>query len=180
MHNRRQRQHDSDLVSVVQFGHNSRVTCQLKNIANAPGSLSYKGGNTCFSPAAASACNIARQTPSSHEPVIIFMSDGMANDSQSAANHFSAFNQELKIRSGSDLELHVIGFGGGTDTTQLQQIAGASANGRVHTASDIDSLSKVFVQIAGGGDAVASVLEAEIGKRISDAVTDRLSAEYLG
>ena len=35
-------------------------------------------------------------------------------------------------------------------------------------------------QIATGGDDVAKVLEAEIGKRISEAVTNRLSAEYLG
>ena len=78
-----------------------------------------------------------------------------------------------------DIELHVIGFGGGTDSSQLQEISRASAKGRVHTADDIDSLTKVFVQIA-SGDAVASALEEEIGKRISDAVTDRISAEYLG
>jgi hypothetical protein len=85
------------------------------------------------------------------------MSDGVANDSHEAASHFSVLNQEVRNLTGDDLELHVIGFGGGTDTRQLQQIAGASANGRVHTASDIDSLSKVFVQIS-------SVLEAEISK----------------
>merc|ERR1712032_1713827 len=107
-----------------------------------------------------------------HTPVIIFMSDGKAGDSQDAANTFAALN---------NIELHVIGFGSGADTFQLQQIARASANGKVHTASDIDSLSKVFVQIAtGGGDEVAKVLEAEIGKRISEAVTNRLTAEYLG
>jgi uncharacterized protein YegL len=179
-HNRRQHQHDSDLVSVVQFDDRSRVTCQLQNIVNSPVNLSYAGGGTSFSPAAGSASTLARQTPPSHAPVIIFMSDGMANDSSQAANTFAALNKELKSRSGDDLELHVIGFGGGTDTSQLQQIASASANGRVHTTSDIDGLSKVFVQIAGGGDNVASVLEAEIGKRISDAVTNRLSVEYLG
>jgi hypothetical protein len=92
------------------------------------------------------------------------MSDGVANDSHEAASHFSVLNQEVRNLTGDDLELHVIGFGGGTDTRQLQQIAGASANGRVHTASDIDSLSKVFVQISGGGNDVASVLEAEISK----------------
>jgi uncharacterized protein YegL len=171
MQSRRQRQNESDLVSIVQFDGGARVTCQLQIIVNAPTELGYSGGGTCFSPAALSAYDLAQKTPSSHTPVVIFMSDGQANDSQAAANTFAALN---------DIELHVIGFGGGTDTSQLQQIARASANGKVHTASDIDSLSKVFVQIATGGDDVAKVLEAEIGKRISEAVTNRLSAEYLG
>mmetsp|Transcript_21644 Transcript_21644/g.23180 ORF Transcript_21644/g.23180 Transcript_21644/m.23180 type:complete len:218 (+) Transcript_21644:1347-2000(+) len=171
MQSRRQRQHDSDLVSIVQFDDGARVTCQLQNIVHAPTNLSYSGGYTYFSPAATSAYNIARRTPSSHKPVIIFMSDGCANDSRQAANIFATLN---------NIELHVIGFGGGTDTSQLQQIARASTNGKVHTASNIDSLSKVFVQIATGGDDVAKVLEKEIGKRISEAVTERLSAEYMG
>ncbi|OEU21504.1 hypothetical protein FRACYDRAFT_267937 [Fragilariopsis cylindrus CCMP1102] len=172
MQSRRQRQRDSDLVSVVQFDGGARVTCQLQNIVNAPAELGYSGGcSTCFLPAALLACDLTQKTPSSHTPVIIFMSDGCAGDSIAAANTFAALN---------NVELHVIGFGGGTDTSQLQQIARASANGKVHTASDIGSLSKVFVQIATGGDDVAKVLEAEIGKRISEAVTNRLSAEYLG
>ncbi len=179
-HNRRQRQHESDLVSVVQFDNIARITCEMKSISHAPTSLNYSGGGTNFSPAAHSACGLARKTPQSYSSVIIFMSDGMANDSRDAASHFSALNNEVKNRTGRDLELHVIGFGGGTDTRQLQEIASSSANGRVHTASDIDSLSKVFIQISGGGNDVAKVLEAEISKRISDAVTNRLSAEYFG
>jgi uncharacterized protein YegL len=171
MQSRRQRQNESDLVSVVQFTSGARVTCQLESIINAPTELKYIGGGTCFWPAALSAYDLARMTPSSHTPVIIFMSDGQADDSQAAANTFATLN---------DIELHVIGFRGGTDTSQLQQIARASSNGKVHTASNIDSLSKVFVQIATGGDDFAKVLEAEIGKRISEAVTNRLSAEYLG
>ncbi|VEU39667.1 unnamed protein product [Pseudo-nitzschia multistriata] len=180
LENRRQRQHDSDLISVVQFSGTARVTCSLAKVASAPRNLGYNGGGTCFSPAAICACDLARKTPQSHQPVVIFMSDGMAEDSHIASSHFLSLNEELKTRSGLDLELHVIGFGGGTDTSQLQEIARASANGRVHTTSDIDSLSRVFVQISGGGDNVSSVLEAEISKRISDAVTNRLSVEYFG
>jgi uncharacterized protein YegL len=178
--NRRQGQHDLDLVSVVQFDSTARETCSMQKIADAPTTLSYNGGGTNFGPAALSACEISRRTPSSHTPVVIFMSDGQASDWRSAAVEFAVLNQELKQQSNVDLELHVIGFRSGTDTAQLQSIARASPNGRVHTASDVDNLSKIFVQIAGGGDAVASVLESEIGKRISDAVSDRLSAEYLG
>ena len=167
---RRQRQHDSDLVSVVQFSSSSRVTCQLTNIVHAPSELQFHSGGTCFAPAASSASHLARQTPSSHTPVIIFMRDGCANDSQAAANQFASLD---------NIELHVIGFGHGTDTAQLLEIARSSKNSKVHTASNIDSLSKVFAQIATGGDDVVKALETEIGKRISDAVTERLSAEYM-
>ena len=77
------------------------------------------------------------------------------------------------------MELHVIAFGAGVNTAQLTQIAGASHKGKVHSSADTAELSNIFVDIAGGQD-VASLLEAEIGKRISEAVTDRLSLEYLG
>eukprot|EP00536_Pseudo-nitzschia_multiseries_P011908 jgi/Psemu1/260212/estExt_Genewise1Plus.C_4320017 len=176
LHNRRQRQHDSDLISIVQFDSTARITCNQIGIVNAPSNLNYNGGGTCFAPAASFACDLARNTPQSHQAVVIFMSDGMANDSAHAAQHFS----NLSTHFGFDIELHVIGFGGGTDTRQLLEIAGASVNGRVHTASDIDSLSRIFVQISGGSDNVANVVEAEMSKRISDAVTNRLSVEYLG
>jgi len=57
------------------------------------------------------------------------LSDGGTNDSSAAANIFAVLNQELKNSSGLDIELHAIGFGGGANTTQLQQIARASTNG---------------------------------------------------
>ena len=107
------------------------------------------------------------------------MSDGIADDAEYAAQIFAQLNCQVKAQYRSDLELHVIGFGGGTDTSQLRAISNASPYGSLHTASDITNLSNLFVQIAGGGD-VAKVLEEEIGKRIYDAVTDRLCAEYAG
>ncbi|KAL3901507.1 MAG: hypothetical protein SGARI_006057 [Bacillariaceae sp.] len=168
-----------DLVSVIQFDNTARVTVQQQGIASAPNSLPYNGSGTQFLPAAQTAYNVAMQTPTTHAPVVVFMSDGMAHDAEHAATTFAQLNSKVKAQYGSDLELHVIGFGGGTDTSQLRTITNASPYGSLHTASDITNLSNVFVQIAGGGN-VANVLEEEIGKRIYDAVTDRLSAEYAG
>ncbi|KAG7352611.1 von Willebrand factor type A domain containing protein [Nitzschia inconspicua] len=170
-------QFESDLVSVVQFDDSARVTVQHQAVSSAPSNLSYHGGGTCFSPAATTASSIILSTPSTHAPLVVFMSDGMANDSRSAANIFSNTNSQVKSRFGEELELHVIGFGGGTDTSQLNEIARSSKRGMLHTTSNVAALSSVFVQIAGGSN-VANVLEKEIGKRIYDAVTDRLSAEY--
>jgi len=180
MKRRLEQQFDLDLVSVVQFDSGAHVTVQMENIVNAPDALGYSGGGTRFHPAAHEAYNLVLQTPASHSPVVVFMSDGMADDSSAAASTFNSLNQEVKNRYGGELELHVIGFGGGTDTAQLRTIASASGRGSLHSTSDVSSLSNVFVQIAGGGDNVAKVLETEIGNRIYDAVTDRLTAEYVG
>jgi uncharacterized protein YegL len=175
---RRQNQSESDLISVVQFDDLSRVTVQQNSISRAPKGLSYRGGGTLFHPAARLACQMASATPPSHVPVIVFMSDGQARDASAAAVEFSTLNSEIRHRLGSDMELHVIAFGSGVDNAQLRQIAGASRNGKVHSSADAAELSNVFVEIASGQD-VAALLEAEIGKRISEAVTDKLSLEYL-
>ena len=175
---RRQNQSDCDLVSVVQFDNSALVTAQLTPITQAPNQLDYRGGGTCFHPAAQSACQLAAATPSSHVPVVVFMSDGEAGDAGHAAGAFSVLNRNERHKRGSDLELHVIAFGSGASTAQLQQIAGSSRNGKLHMSADTAELSNIFVEIA-GGDNVAGVLEAEIGKRISEAVSDRLALEYV-
>ena len=178
---RRQNQSESDLVSVVQFDNSSRVdrTVNMQPIAHAPSGLSPHFGGTAFAPAARDACSLARGTPSSHVHVVVFMSDGGTSDSAAAAGTFSTLNREIRTTSGIDLELHGIAFGAGASTAQLAQIAGSSRNGKVHTSADTAELSDIFMDIAGEQD-VARLMEAEIGKRISNAVTDKLSLEHLG
>ena len=46
------------------------------------------------------------------------------------------------------------------------------------SSADTAELSNIFVHIA-GGHAVADFIETEIGQRISEAVTDKLSLEYM-
>jgi hypothetical protein len=116
---RRQNQSESDLVSVVQFDNNSRVTVNMQPIAQAPSELSPRFGGTAFAPAARDACSLARGTPSSHAHVVVFMSDGGTGDSAAAAGMFSTLNREIRATSGIDLELHVIAFGTGASTAQL-------------------------------------------------------------
>mmetsp|Transcript_18198 Transcript_18198/g.39423 ORF Transcript_18198/g.39423 Transcript_18198/m.39423 type:complete len:1024 (+) Transcript_18198:344-3415(+) len=172
-------QFGSDLVSVVQFNGSARCTVELTEITNAPKSLGYNGGGTCFSPAAQCAQGLVERTPSTHLPVVIFMSDGGTNDADSAAATFSHINSSTKSTFGEDLELHVVAFGNGADTRQLQAISRSSPKGKVHVSGTVGELSNIFVNIAGGQD-VAQVLQAEVAKRISEAVADRLSMEYLG
>ena len=175
---RRQYQCDSDLVSVVQFSSQSRITIQQQKIQEAPKSLHFHNGGTQFSPAAQNACALARGTPSTHVPVIVFMSDGCADDASQAASYFSSLNNYIKGRTGSDLELHVIAFGLNASQAQLSQIAAASPIGKVRASTDTADLSKVFEEIAGGAN-VAGLLEAEIGKRVSEAVGNKLALEFM-
>eukprot|EP00978_Attheya_sp_CCMP212_P017154 scaffold45541_cov49-Attheya_sp.AAC.7 len=78
----------------------------------------------------------------------------------------------------TDLELHVIAFGSGTDTSQLKKIAGASQNGKLHMSTATAELSNIFVDIGSGGN-VTDRVEAEIGTRISEAMSDRLSLKFI-
>ena len=172
----------SDLVSVVQFDGTAKVAFQLENICSAPGKLSYRGGGTRYTPAAQAAEALVLRTPPTHEPVVIFMSDGMADETDSihTARIFSKLNSEVRKRWGSDLELHVIAFGSGLDTRQLTRIAHSSAQGRIHSSANVSQLGDIFVEIAATSSNVASALESEIGRRISDAVSDKISLEQLG
>jgi hypothetical protein len=176
---RKQSQCDGDLVSVVQFNSSSRVTVNPTPLRSAPSTLPYNGGGTNFHPASRTACQLAKQTPSTLTNTIIFMSDGQAGDAAAAAQEFSALNNIILSETEQDLELHVIAFGSGTNNAQLQQIARASKIGQVHASSNAADLAKVFVGIASNTN-VATMLESEITKRISDAVSDKLSLEYFG
>eukprot|EP00980_Cylindrotheca_fusiformis_P025927 scaffold14918_cov77-Cylindrotheca_fusiformis.AAC.1 len=182
LHSRLQSQSCLDLVSVVQFSGCARLTIDREAILVAAKrtDLSYGGGGTRFSPAASLAAQVVPTTPSSHSPVVVFMSDGGTGhqDSAMASQTFSQINTEVIRRFKSDLELHVIAFGGGADTRQLSDIARASRKGRLHACADSAALLQTFENIAGGQE-VASMLESQIGRRISEAVADKLSLEYL-
>ena len=144
----------------------------------APSHLEKSGGGTKFYPAAQSASQLVSLSPSNLAPLVVFMSDGEASDVEAAAYTFSQLNRNVRRSHGSDIELHVIAFGSGASISQLQKIASSSSNGKFHTSANTADLSNIFVDIAGGG-IMAEQLEAEIGNRISDAISDKLSIEYV-
>lgn len=175
---RRQNQNELDLVSVVQFDNRARVTICRESITSAARGLDYHGGGTQFAPAALEGSQLAASTPSSHKPTIVFMSDGGTNDAPAAASTFNALNTAVQHKHGCDLDMHVIAFGNGADTQQLQQISRSSPKGRVHLSSDTIQLTNIFVSIAGGNQ-VANVLQEEIGREISEAISDTLCLGYF-
>ncbi len=64
-------------------------------------------------------------------------------------------------------------FGSGASHAQLEKIACASKTGKVHASASIADFVSVFISIATNAN-VAMVLESKIGKRLSEAVSDKL------
>jgi hypothetical protein len=110
----KQSQSESDLVLVVQFQDVSRITVNSVSLSSAPMQLSQNADCTRFHPAALNPCELARGTPLSHVLLIIFMSDGEANDASAAAREFSVLNEHVSRTTHKDLKLNVIDFGSGT------------------------------------------------------------------
>lgn len=69
-----------DLVSVVQFASSARITASKVRLDSAPGSLRFNSGGTCYAPALSSADQLLAATPSTHKPVLVFMTDGCPGD----------------------------------------------------------------------------------------------------
>jgi hypothetical protein len=114
------------------------------------------------------ACRLAHGTPLLHVPVVVFMSDGHAIDAAAPAEEFLSLNKEICPLLGNEVELHVvIEFGSRTYNQQLQHIAHAlGMKGKVHTSTVTAELSNLLVD--------TGLLEAKIGKQISNAVTNKL------
>lgn len=175
---RLQNQNEEDLVSVVQFNDNARITVQLERIGTAPATLNFGDGGTQFAPASSEGSKVTMLTPRSHLPTVVFMSDGGTHDSTSAASILASLNGQVLRTYGDNLELHVIAFGNGADTKQLAEISRSSPRGLLHHSSNTIQLTKLFVDMAGGQN-VANALQGEIAREISEAVSDSLSLEYL-
>jgi hypothetical protein len=120
--------------------------------------------------AAEQCINIASSTKT---PQIVFMTDGGASDIGQACNTMRSIQSRMAIRG---LQLHVIGFGSGVDTGNLQQLA-AAGNGQVVTAAQ-GNLVSAFVKIA-ANSAPTDNLFKEIGKRISEEVSEKLILDFL-
>jgi hypothetical protein len=74
------------------------------------------------------------------------------------------------------LELYVVGFGSGADTGNLQALADAG-KGKVIKA-DAGQLVNTFIKIA-SNSTPTDALFSEIGKRISEQVSEKLILDFL-
>lgn len=163
-----------DTVSVVLFDDSARTIHTNAPIASVVGQdLPYNGGNTNFAPALAEAERCISKASDRKTPQIIFMTDGGARDIGAACDTMRAIHHNLASRG---LELFVVGFGSGADTSNLQALANAG-NGKVVTAS-FGGLVSAFVKIA-ASSTPTDALFSEIGKRISEQVSEKLILDFL-
>jgi len=172
----KQSQSAFDLVSVVQFNDRAVTTVNMVALYSASKNLSFSGGGTNFYPAAQNTFEIATKTPPTHTPIVVFMTDSCVTDAPAAAVKFGELNHNIRQVTGKDLELHVIAFGSGASTNQLQAIANSSPAGKLHISTDAAQLSNIFVDIGNDGN-VTEVLQKNIWERVSGAVSDRIALE---
>jgi Mg-chelatase subunit ChlD len=163
-----------DIVSVIQFTGGTRVTVERQPLVTAPRQLVQRSGGTQFAPAltAAEAVLCDPHVPHGMHSVLVFMSDGQANDSAQAAATITALRQ----RRIPALKTEVIAFGR-SNMQCLQQLATAGGC-TVRTALDGAALARQFVAIASGMSAGAELFR-EIGARISEHVADKLVQDHL-
>lgn len=164
-----------DMVSVVQFNGGARITMSNRPLhqAAANTSLHHGGGGTSFSPAMQEACKIMNGASMEQQVCLVFMSDGQAGDTQQAC---SVLKQQVTKR-GSRLDVHAVAFGSAS-VVNLRAISNvAGPRGQFHTAR-IGQLTAVFQEIA-GSTAPSDRLLAEIGTKISSAVSDKLILDFL-
>lgn len=134
-------------VSVVQFGSGARVTQQMVPLQGAAPQLSPQWSGTRFLPAVETAANLVRASgpASGYTAVVVFMSDGAADDSAPAARTL----ERLAQQHGNQFSSHTVGFGSGAPRT-LEQMA--FANGvpekNNYRAASVGNLAEAFSAVA--------------------------------
>jgi len=98
----------NDLVSVVQFDDSARIVHQGASLSTSVSLVKQNGGGTKFGRALHHAQTILKSQPWTQSPVLIFMSDGQAQDKQE-----DILNRITTLKDEHQLLLHTVGFGSG-------------------------------------------------------------------
>lgn len=167
---------EGDMVSIVLFSSSARVIGPvIQPIEAAPSKLSFAGGGTSFYPAMIEAEKCLAATPTNKSPVVLFMSDGDSGDYCQAAAVSTRMFATCDSKKLS-LQIHTIAFGSGADKGPLKTIA--TLRGTFHDAPTGVDLQETFKTIAAGAGPSEAIFK-EVGSRIADAVTDKLTIEYF-
>eukprot|EP00811_Abedinium_folium_P025753 NODE_369_length_3113_cov_12.063630.p1 GENE.NODE_369_length_3113_cov_12.063630~~NODE_369_length_3113_cov_12.063630.p1 ORF type:complete len:891 (+),score=154.29 NODE_369_length_3113_cov_12.063630:275-2947(+) len=134
-----------DLVSVVQFSSDARISIRMKTVAEVENNphLHYGDGGTRFSPALADARLLFESSSQMDvDPVLIFMADGENDDGDCTT---AMVDLHAKFQN---LQCHMIFFGSGRGSSRLQSMAAAVPNGQFHLSVDGVQLLQTFKAIA--------------------------------
>jgi len=134
-------------VSVVQFSHKARVTLQMQPVGPRPPALKFGGGTTSF----LAPVELVSQLCQSHGPahgyttVVVFMSDGGAQDAPAAASALSTLAQQHP----DYFACYTVGFGSGASRTLASMaFAGGVQTADNYRTADVGSLSEAFAAVA--------------------------------
>jgi len=138
----------SDLISVIQFQSDARVTMYptaLEDAVQACRQLVLMGGGTEFRPAVKAAAEIIRSERTSAETIVVFMSDGECSDADQAVQAAA----ELKNSCvGRPMQFYGVAFQ--TSVPTLARMVSAIHNNTENlvSASNVQDLSMKFEYIA--------------------------------
>lgn len=172
---RRNDQGFNDLVSVVQFNGSSRVIFQNASISSCSRLGGMKGGDTNFIAGLNIADPLVRSTPSTHAPIIMFMSDGGhcsgGDPTSTVRTMYSAYRSK-------GLCLHTIFFGSSKSGHPLLQSMAQAGGGSYYTAVNNVTLAEVFTSIAANSK-TTDVLASKLGSKISSQIANKIVLDFL-
>ena len=167
---REKSQGSGDFVSVSQFNESARITVSRTPLSNAPRSLTFGSGGTCFAPALDNAKTLLSPSNPNVVPVLVFMTDGQNGDGDMSGR------VQALISNVPKLKCFGIYFGDGSPG----QLATMFANGRGHVqnATNGMDLIRCFESIARDCSAMQSLADG-VAQQIGKEVFNKIVIDYM-
>jgi len=164
-----------EIVSVVQFSSDARLTASAMSLQGEPPHLDYAGGGTSFVPALNCARAVIQNYIHGYDPIIIFMTDGCASDLDEAAELMGSIASEFGSHG---FQAYSVPFGSGADGN-VKRLAVPRSN--FHTAVTGNELSDVFGSIANamGLQEASKQIYTRVAGAITSKVQDKLVHDFL-
>ncbi|CAF3088423.1 unnamed protein product [Rotaria sp. Silwood2] len=178
------RRHDDqggdDLITVVQFDSSAHTICSRQKVASTPRTLSIHGGGTDYAKGLKEATKEIENDKTKASIVMIFMSDGTDDGSESPENIIS----QLKSKYAKDHNFicHTIGFGpditkGSEEEKKLHRMAN-NGGGEMYKAETGNELIKKFGDIAANSTTSSALIE-RFSEILSRDINTKIMVDYL-
>jgi len=176
-------QETNDLISVVQFASDKRVTVPLSYIEKAPLDLPFLSGGTMFCPALDQVSKEFAATPPTHDRLLLFMTDGDNGDGDQPP---LAMLQAMYDKYRMAARLVFFGDEKSTGAARLKTMVPKDTSQRnkpeakgcaFFNADTGEKLVSTFA--AAANDKAQDVLTASIGKTIAEMISLKVAMDYL-
>jgi len=95
-----------DIISVVQYASEARVTCERKGITEIPTDLPFSGGRTVYASAMAEAESLVNAYPADQKTVIVFVTDGPSTSDYEHLYDDAALAQSISGQAEGELTVN--------------------------------------------------------------------------